>query len=85
MWTGVCALSVGDVLLSTAYPVNMPDPIWKHFGYGQLRPVMALTASLQVHWARWYMPDPISCIRFGPEHIVQNQPGSDLDGLVRFS
>ena len=39
MWTGVCALSVGDVLLSTAYPVNMPDPIWKHFGYGQLWPL----------------------------------------------
>ena len=37
------------------------------------------------------MPDPTSSIRFssilqkkGPGHIVQNQPGFNLDGLVRF-
>ena len=39
-------------------PVNMTDPIGKHFGYGQLwpsRPVMAITA-------RSHMPDPTSCM-----------------------
>ena len=49
-------------------PVNMPDPLRKRFGYGQLwplRPVMAITASVQPE-SGWivYMPDPTSRIRF---------------------
>ena len=37
-----------------AYPVNMPDPIRKHFGYGQLWPL----------WPACHMPDPTSRIHF---------------------
>ena len=46
-------------------PVNVPDPIRKRFGYGQSRPVMAVTASVQPESARIvYMPDPTSRLRF---------------------
>ena len=56
-----------------------------------LRPVMAITASVQPESGRIVcMPSPSSRIRFGsvfpkegPDRIVQNRPGSDLDGLVR--
>ena len=68
-------------------PVNMPDPIWKCFGYGQLWP---LQPACSQNWARSYMPDPTSCILFssvfskqGMGHAMPNQPGSDLDGLAR--
>ena len=59
--------------------VNMPDPIWKLFGYGRL---------WSQNLAGSYIPDPHP-IRFrsskeGPDHIVQNRAGSDLDGPVRF-
>ena len=52
---------------------------------------MAIMASVQPELGRMvYMPDPTSRIRFSSifskedmDHIVQNWPGSDLDGLVR--
>ena len=67
----------------------MPDPIRKRFGYGQLWPVMAVTASVQPEsarmvYARSDFPHPFQ-FRFskeGPDHTAQNRPGSDLDGLV---
>jgi len=56
------------IITNLTYPVNMPDPIRKRFGYGQLwplRPVMAITASVQPESGRIvYMPDPTSHIRF---------------------
>ena len=69
-------------------PINMPDPIRKCFGYNsQLWP---LWPACSQNRAGYYMPDPTSRIRFssvfskeGMDHIVQNRPGSDLDGLVR--
>ena len=64
MWTGVCALSVGDVLLSTAYPVNMPDPIRKHFGYGQLWPVRPA--------CRQIGPDGICRIQFPASDLARS-------------
>ena len=64
-------------------PVNMPDPIRKRFGYGQLWPLLPESA-------RSEMPNLTSRVSFilvffkeGMDHIVQNRTGSDLDGLVR--
>ena len=59
-----------------------PEAFW-------LRPVMAVTASEQpesariVH-ARSSFPRPFQFpfSKEGPDHIAQNRPGSDLDGLV---
>ena len=82
------------------YPVNMPDPIRKRFGYGQLWPLRPACSQNQ---AGSYMSGSTSRIRFRllflflfyfiflfyfssqrrHDHIVQNRPGSDLDGLVR--
>ena len=70
----------------------MPDPIRKRFGYGQLwplRPVMAITASVQpesgrIVYAGSDFPHPFQ-LRFskeGMDHIVQNRPGSDLAGRL---
>ena len=74
-------------------PVNMPDPIRKRFGCGQLwplRPVMAITASLQpesgrIVYARSDFPHPIQfrLSKKGMDHIEQNRHGSDMNGLVR--
>ena len=68
-------------------PVNMPDRIRKRFGYGQLWP---LRPACSQNRPGSYVPDPTSRISFssafpkeGMDHIVQNRPGSDLDGLVR--
>ena len=65
----------------------MPDPIRKRFGYDQLWPLLRACSQNR---AGSYMPDPTSRIRFrsvfsteGMDHIVQNRPGSDVDGLVR--
>ena len=69
------------------YPANMPDPIRKRFGYGQLWP---LRPACSRNRAGSYMPDPTSRVRFSSvftkedmDHIVQNRPRSDLDGLVK--
>ena len=43
------------------YPVNMPDPIQKRFGYGQLWP---LRPACSQNWPGSYMPDPTSRICF---------------------
>ena len=51
---------------------------------------MAITSSVQpesdrIEYAGFYFPHPFQP-RFskeGMDHIVQNRPGSDLDGLVR--
>ena len=40
-------------------PVNMLDPIWKHFGYGRYGQPNSQNR------ARLCMPDPTSCIQFG--------------------
>ena len=42
-------------------PVNMPDPIRKRFGYGQL---WSLRPACSQNRAGSYMPDPTSCIHF---------------------
>ena len=44
------------------YPVNMPDPIRKRFGYGQLRP---LRPACSQNRAGLFVPVPTSRIRFG--------------------
>ena len=43
------------------FPVNIPDPIRKRFGYGQLWP---LRPACSHNRAGQYMPDPTSRIRF---------------------
>ena len=69
-------------------PVNRPDPIRKRFGYGQF---MAITASVQPESGRivyagsdFSHPFQLRFSKEGMDHIVENPPGSDLDGLVRF-
>ena len=59
------------------------EPFW-------LRPVIAVTASVQpesarIVYARSDFPHPFQFRFFneGKDHIAQNRPGSDLDGLVR--
>ena len=63
-------------------PVNMPDLI---------QTVMAIKASVQpelgqIIYARSDFTHPVwfSSSKEGMDHTVQNQPGSNLDGLVRF-
>ena len=68
--------------LAHASPVNMPDPIRKRLGYGQL---WASYRPGRIVYAGSDFPHPIR-FRFpkdGLDHTVQNRPGSDLDGLVR--
>ena len=62
-------------------PVNMPDPFRKHFGYGQ----HAARIGLGGIYARSDSPRLIQfCFsKEGMDHIAQNRPGSDMDGLVR--
>ena len=56
-----------------------------------LQPVMAITASVQpescrIVYAGSSFPHPFQPLTFskeGTDHIVQDRPGSDLDGLVR--
>ena len=62
-------------------PVNMPDPIWKHFGCSQLWP-----ESGQIIYAGSDFLHPVWFLssKEGPDHTVQNWPRSDLDGLFRF-
>ena len=55
-----------------------------------LRPVMAITASVQPESGRtvyagsdFLHPFQLRFSKEGMDHIVQNRPGSDLDGLVR--
>ena len=72
----------------------MPDPVRKRFGYGQLwplRPVMAITASVQPESGRivyagsdFPHPFPFYFSKEGMDHIAQNRPGSDLDGWWGF-
>ena len=71
----------------TAYPVNMPDPIQKHF---LLWPLMAIMDNMQSEsgWIVYAGSDFPHLFQFcfskeGMDHIVQNRPRSDLDGLVR--
>ena len=52
----------------------MPDPMWKHFGYGQLWPLWPAAARIGL--------DSIFS-KEGMDHTVSNRPRSDLDGLVR--
>ena len=69
------------------FPVNMPDPIQSEAFW--LRPVVAIGASVQPESGRivYVVSDFRHPIRFrssreGPDHIEQNRPGSDVDGLV---
>ena len=58
----------------------MPDPIRKHFGYNQLRP---LRPACSQNRAGSYMPDPTSCIQFGFVSFLQSEPGSYCAKPVR--
>ena len=66
-------------------PVNMPDPIRKRFGYGQLWPLRpACSQNRARRYAGSDFPHPFQ-FRFSKEgmgHTVQNLPGSDPDGLA---
>ena len=54
------------------YSVNMLDPIHWSFGYSRLWPAYSQNRAR------------LNKLEEGHDHVVQNQPRSDLDGLVRF-
>ena len=62
------------------FPVNMPDPIWKHFRYGQHAARIGPD-----HMCRIRLPASFSVPVYKEVmgHTVQNWPGSNLDGLAR--
>ena len=65
--------------LARASPVNMPDPIRKRFGYGQLWPLRPVKGQLsgRILYAGSDFPHPMR-FRFakdGLDHTVQNRPG----------
>ena len=63
----------------------MPDPIRKRFGYGQLWPLRPACCWGRIVHAGSDFPHPFQLhfSKEGMDHILQNRPGSDLDGLVR--
>ena len=78
----------------THYPVNIPDPIRKHFGSGQLWPLQPAGAAgigLDRIYILYAGPDfrphliRVRSSQDGLDHTVQNKPGYNLvlDGLVR--
>ena len=70
--------------MSVDDPVNMPDPIRKRFGYGQLWPLRPACSQNQ---PGLYMSDPTSrvrfCFRFFPKKAWVVPCKTDPDGLVR--
>ena len=79
----VCTHLIWSVWVFLLFPVNMPDLIQKHFGYGQLWPLQPAWSQNQAGYD-FLHPIQFSSSGKGPDHIVQNQPRSDLDGLVLF-
>ena len=73
--------------------LNMPDPIRKRFRddrFSPLRPACSQNRAGSYNYAGSDFPHPFQIIIYlffnfkeGKDHIVQNRPGSDLDGLVR--
>ena len=83
------AIGVLFCFQSCIFPVNIPDPIQKHFVYGhydQHAARIRLDCMCQI-WLPASDSVPV-CLFLGgfkgPGHIVQNQPRSNLDGLARF-
>ena len=65
----------------------MPDPIWKRFGYGLLWPSWPACSqnwAVSLHAGSGFLHSQFRSSTEGRNHIVQNRPGSVLDGLVRF-
>ena len=58
----------------------MPDPFRQRFGYGQRA---ARIGSDRICLIRLPVSDSVRFSKEGMDLIVQNRPGSDLDGLVR--
>ena len=54
----------------------LPTAFW-------LRPVLAVTASVQLESGRIVYPFQFRFSKEGMDLVVQNRPRSDLDGLVR--
>ena len=61
----------------------MPDLIRKRFGYGQLWPLRPESGRMVYAGSDFPHPFQPCFSKEGMDHIVQNRPGSDLDGLVR--
>ena len=66
--------------------VNAPDLIEKHFDYSQLMSYGQHTARIRpdIPGSNFLHPVQFCSFKEGLDQIVQNQPRSDLDGLVRF-
>ena len=79
---------MSSALRNCVNPENMPDPIRRRFGYGQLwplRPAFSHNRAGSYIYAGSDFPHQFQ-FRFSEEgmyHTVQNRPGSDLDGLAR--
>ena len=74
---------INTVRVTTA-PVNMPDPIQKHFDYGHYGQHTARIGLIVYARSNFPHPFQFSFFNEGMGHTVQNRPGFDLDGLVRF-
>ena len=81
MYTVLCECC--KVNIPSKHAGSDPEAFW-------LRPVMAVTASLQLESGRRVyagsdFPHPFQfrCSAEGMDHTAQNRPGTDLDGLVR--
>ena len=72
--------------MSITIPENMPDPIRKRFGYGQLwplRPACSQNRPWSYKFCQIRLRASVSVIfsKKAMYHIVQNRPRSGLDGL----
>ena len=71
--------------MSTRFPVNMLDLIWKCFGYGQLWPLWPTCS--QIQFCTLEEQNQIKCGKLDLVNMIISilcKTGSDLDGLVRF-
>ena len=64
-------------------PVNMPDPIQKHFDYGHYGQRTARIGLIVYARSNFPHPFQFSFFNEGMGHTVQNRPGSSLGGLAR--
>ena len=73
---------INTVRVTTA-PVNMPDPIQKHFDYGHYGQRTARIGLIVYARSNFPHPFQFSFFNEGMGHTVQNRPGSSLGGLAR--
>ena len=81
-------INVKRLIVYCMFPVNMPGPIRKRFGYGRLWPSRPACSQKRPgsYVCQIRLSASVSVPLFskcGMDHIAQNRPGSNLGGLVR--